>query len=60
VLIGFLRVVTHPRVFTNPSPIASAQGDALAKENLPTIESWMTHEQIAEAQRSTREFKPRK
>ncbi len=40
--------------------LALAQGDTLAKENLPTIESWMTREQIAEAQRLTREFKPRK
>lgn len=24
VLSGFLRIVTHPRVFTNPSPIQSA------------------------------------
>jgi TPR repeat protein len=36
--------------------LASAQGDKVAKNNLPTIESWMTPEQIAEAQRLSRDF----
>ena len=40
--------------------LASAQGDGDAKKTLLTIESWMTREQIAEAQRLTREFKPKR
>ncbi len=37
--------------------LASAQG--YAKESLATVQMWMTPEQIAEAQRLSREFKPR-
>ncbi len=40
--------------------LALAQGDELAKQHLPTLEDRMTAEQIAEAQRLTREFKPSK
>jgi S1-C subfamily serine protease len=39
--------------------LASAQGEELAKQWLPVIERQMTPGQIAEAQRSTREFTPR-
>ena len=40
--------------------LASAQGNETAKNNLSVIERWMTAEQIAEAQKSARNFRPRK
>jgi TPR repeat protein len=40
--------------------LASAQGNELAKDNLSGLESRMTPQQVAEAQRLAREFKPRK
>ena len=40
--------------------LASAQGLEDCKKNLPIIERLMTREQIAEAQRLAREFRPRK
>ncbi len=39
--------------------LASAQGNKTAKDYLPDIEGRMTAQQIAEAQRLAREFKPR-
>ncbi len=40
--------------------LALAQGSEYARQYLPIIESQMTAEQVAEAQRLTREFTPRK
>ena len=40
--------------------LASAQGHKPAKKNLPFVESLMTPNQFAEAQRLSREFQPRK
>jgi hypothetical protein len=40
--------------------LAIAQDDSLGKDNLNALEKSMTPEQIAEAQRLAREFKPRK
>jgi len=40
--------------------LASANGDEDAKKDLPIVEESMTKEQIAEAQRLARDFKPRK
>src|SRR5437867_1804409 len=39
--------------------LASAQGHELAKQYLSVVETRMTVEQVAEAQRLAREFKPR-
>jgi TPR repeat protein len=39
--------------------LAAAQGNESAKKTLPFIKLEMTSEQIAEAQRLVREFKPR-
>ena len=40
--------------------LASGQGDELAKKTMTILESQMTPEQIAEAQKLARSFKPRK
>jgi TPR repeat protein len=39
--------------------LAAGQGDELAKKTMTVLESQMTPEQIAEAQKLARNFKPR-